>query len=170
MGTGMSKLKRKPKKKLKRKSKKKLRRKGWAGNMKYSILVALLLCASCMPASQQEVVELTGLVREIIPVVREIGGENNEKVERLLTDVERVNEAVATAEIPVEAIREGVKATSDWNPYAVPILAGISLLEALGIFREKKKTAGLEKGINRVKGEAEPQLAKRIHDTMKIYT
>lgn len=33
-----------------------------------------------------------------------------------------------------------------------------------------KKNAGLEKGLNRVKGEAEPQLAKSIHDTMKIYT
>ena len=33
-----------------------------------------------------------------------------------------------------------------------------------------KKNAGLDKGLSRVKGEAEPALAKKIHDTMKIYT
>jgi len=40
----------------------------------------------------------------------------------------------------------------------------------LGIWKEKKKVVGLEKGISRVKGEAEPELAKKIHDTIKIYT
>ncbi|HDZ13418.1 hypothetical protein LCGC14_0622000 [marine sediment metagenome] len=103
--------------------------------MKCKVLVVIMLCAGCMPASQQEVVELTGLVREIIPVVREIGGENNEKVERLLTDVERVNEAVATAEDPIEVVEEGWKASEAWNPYYGYGVLGISLWKLL----QKKK-------------------------------
>jgi len=134
------------------------------------IVMMLLFVAGCLPATQSEVQTLTNRVAMIVPAVREEVAKANVGIEGVLTKVEEVNEAVATAESPVEAIREGVKATSDWNPYAVPILAGISLLEALGLFKEKKKVAGLEKGINRVKGEAEPQLAKSIHDTMKIYT
>lgn len=55
---------------------------------------------------------------------------------------------------------------------------GIGLIATLvyGYIKRKdllamtKKNAGLEKGLNRVKGEAEPTLAKSIHDTMKIYT
>jgi len=134
------------------------------------IVMMLLFVAGCLPATQSEVQTLTNRVAMIVPAVREEVAKANVGIEGVLTKVEEVNEAVATAESPVEAIREGVKATSDWNPYAVPILGGISLLEALGLFKEKKKVAGLEKGINRVKGEAEPQLAKSIHDTMKIYT
>ena len=65
----------------------------------------------------------------------------------------------------------------DWQD---PKAAGgaISLIATLayGYIKRKdllkmtKRNTGLEKGINRVKGEAEPELAKRIHDTMKIYT
>lgn len=55
---------------------------------------------------------------------------------------------------------------------------GIGLIATLvyGYIKRKellamaKRNTGLEKGLNRIKGEAEPALAKSIHDTMKIYT
>ena len=64
----------------------------------------------------------------------------------------------------------------DWqDPKAAG--GGISLIASLAYayYKRKdllamtKKNIGLEKGINRVKGEAAPELAKSIHDTMKIY-
>ena len=64
----------------------------------------------------------------------------------------------------------------DWqDPKAAG--GGISLIATLAYayYKRKdllamtKKNTGLEKGLNRVKGEAEPELAKRIHDVMKIY-
>lgn len=137
-------------------------------------LGVLVIAGGCMPASQQEVLDLTNIVNQIVPAVREAvsnsSEDTKEKVEIVLSQVEKVSEAVATAETPVEAIKGGVAATSGWNPYAAPILAGITILEGLGIWKEKKKVVGLEKGISRVKGEAEPELAKKIHDTIKIYT
>ena len=142
--------------------------------MRTLIVIALLFVAGCLPASQQEVQTLTDMVNQIVPAVREAvstsSEETRDRVEIVLGQVETINDAVATAETPIEAIKSGVAATSPYNPYAVPILAGITILEALGIFREKKKNTGLEKGLSRVKGEAEPELAKKIHDTMKIYT
>lgn len=135
-----------------------------------TVVLALLLVAGCLPATQQEVQTLTNEIALIVPAVREEVAKANVGIEGVLTKVEEVNEAVATAETPIEALKSGVAATSPYNPYAVPILAGIGILEALGIFREKKKNTGLEKGLSRVKGEAEPELAKKIHDTMKIYT
>ena len=142
--------------------------------MRTLLIIGLLFIAGCIPASQQEVLDLTNTVNQIVPLVREVvatlSEDTKDKIEIVLGQVERVNEAVATADDPIEAIKSGVAASSPFNPYAVPILAGITILEALGIFREKKKNAGLEKGISRVQGEAEPELAKKIHDTIKIYT
>jgi len=141
--------------------------------MRNLILIAVLFCGGCM-ATQQEVTDLTDAVSQIVPAVREAvatsSEETRDKVEIVLEQVEGFNEAVATAETPIEAIKVGVAATAPINPYTVPILAGITILEALGLFIEKKKRTGLEKGLSRVKGEAEPNLAKKIHDTMKIYT
>ena len=144
---------------------------------KYVMLLVLGLLAftvGCLPATQSEVQTLTNAINQIVPAVREAvstsSKETRDKVEIVLGQVEEVNKVMAAAETPIEAIKGGVVATSPWNPYAVPILAGISILEALGILREKKKVVGLEKGISRVKGESEPALAKTIHDTMKIYT
>jgi len=141
---------------------------------KLKFVMVLLLVAGCVPASQQEVQTLTNTVNQIVPAVREAvstsSQDTKDKIEVVLGQVEEFNEAVATAETPIEALRNTVVATSPYNPYAIPILAGISLLEALGIWKEKRKNAGLEKGISRVKGEAAPELAKKIHDTIKIYS
>ncbi len=142
--------------------------------MRALLLIPLLFIAGCIPASKQEVLDLTNTVNQIVPLVREAVSESSEdtkdKIEIVLGQVELVNKAVATADDPVEALKSGVAASSPFNPYAVPILAGITILEALGIFREKRKNAGLEKGISRVKGEATPEIAKQIHDTIKQYT
>jgi ElaB/YqjD/DUF883 family membrane-anchored ribosome-binding protein len=142
--------------------------------MKKLFVIAVLFCGGCIPATQQEVLNLTNTVNQIVPLVREAvstsSKETRDKVEIVLGQVEELNEVAATAETPIEAVKAVVAATSPFNPYAVPILAGIGILEALGIFIEKKKNTGFEKGLSRVKGEAEPELAKKIHDTMKIYT
>lgn len=142
--------------------------------MRTILVIAILFIGGCIPATQQDVLELTNAVKQIVPAVREAvstsSEETRDKVEIVLGQVEEINEAVATTETPVEAVKAVVAATSPINPYAVPILAGIGLLEALGIWKGKKKIAGFEKGLSRIKGEAEPALAKTIHDTMRHYT
>jgi len=107
------------------------------------MLGALVFTNGCMPASQQEVQTLTNMVKQIVPVVREVVSTSSEetrnKVEVVLGQVEEVNEAVATAEDPVEAIEKGWNATELWNPYY-----GYGAL-ALSIFKllqgRKEKTA-----------------------------
>ncbi|HDY84150.1 MAG TPA: hypothetical protein ENH74_00490 [Methylophaga sp.] len=127
--------------------------------MKRKVLLAmvLLLCSGCIPASQQEVIELTNLVKEIVPVVREVAGEGNEKVERLLSDVERVNEAVATADDPVEAISKGWDASKPFNPYYGYGAAALALLKLFGDNKKKKiiedKYAATKVGIEKFRNE-----------------
>ncbi len=159
--------------------------------MKQIILLALLLVVGCIPASQQEVQTLTNTVNQIVPLVREAvsasSEETRDKVEIVLGQVETINEAVKDSPDLGTALINANQVSAPVNPYA-PVIDIV--LKALfggavtgGIFgtsklvktvREKneieKKNAGLEKGINRVKGEAEPELAKKIHDTIKIYS
>jgi len=107
--------------------------------MKTLFVIALLLVAGCIPASQSEVQTLTGLVKEIVPAVREAVSTSSEKtrdkVEIVLGQVEEVNEAVATAEDPVEAVEKGWDASKAWNPYYGYGVLGISLWKLL----QKKK-------------------------------
>ncbi len=110
--------------------------------MRTLIVIALLLIAGGLHATHQEVLNLTTSVEKILPAVREAvstsSKETRDKVEIVLGQIEEVNEAVATAETPIEALKAGVAASAPANPYAVPILAGISILEALGIFGVNK--------------------------------
>jgi hypothetical protein len=110
--------------------------------MRTLLVLALLLVAGCIPATQQEVLNLTNTVNQIVPLVREAVATSSEdtkdKIEIVLGQIEEVNEAVATAETPIEALKAGVAATAPVNPYAVPILAGIGILEALGIIGVNK--------------------------------
>ena len=139
--------------------------------MKMLIVIALLFVAGCMPASQQEVMDLMNTVNQIVPAVREAVSTSSEdtkdKVEIVLGQVEEINEAVATAEDPVEAIEKGWGATKDFNPYYGWGALGIAVVKMV---LDDKKKKNLEKGINRVKGEASPEIAKQIHDTIKQYT
>lgn len=109
--------------------------------MRKLLLIPILLVAGCLPASRQEVLELTNFVKEIIPVVREVGGADNEKIDRLLTDIEKVNEAVATAPDPVAAIETGWKASEPFNPYYGYGAAALALLK---LFTDSKKKRELE--------------------------
>lgn len=100
--------------------------------MKTIFVIALLLVAGCIPASQQEVLDLTNTVSQIVPAVREEVAKANVSIEGVLTKVEEVNEAVATAEDPLE---KGWSVTESWNPYYGIGVLGISLWKLL----QKKK-------------------------------
>jgi len=111
--------------------------------MKKLIVLVLLLVAGCMPASQQEVMNLTGIVRQIMPAVREAVSTSSEetrnKVEVVLGQVEEVNKAVATAEDPIEAIEKGWKASEPFNPYYGFGAAALALLKLFGDNKKKKE-------------------------------
>ena len=105
--------------------------------MKKLMLVALLLVAGCLPATQQEVVTLTETVSQIVPVVRKEVAKANVQIENVLTKVEEANEAAATAEDPVEAIEKGWGTTETWNPYYGYGVLGIGLLK---LWQKKKES------------------------------
>jgi len=109
------------------------------------VLLACLFCAGCLPASQQEVIALTEAVSGIIPVVREVTAESSQetkdKIEIVLGQVEEMNEAVATAEDPIEAVSKGWDASKPFNPYYG---YGAAILAALKLFSDGKKKKEVE--------------------------
>lgn len=105
--------------------------------MRTFIVIALLFVAGCLPASQQEVQTLTDIVNEIVPAVREEVSKANVSIEGVLTKVEEVNEAVATAEDPVDALEKGWSATEAWNPYYGYGVLGLGILR---LFQKKKES------------------------------
>ena len=109
--------------------------------MKTFIVIALLFVAGCLPASQQEVQTLTGIVQQIVPAVREAvstsSKETIDNVEIVLERVEEINEAVATAEDPVDALEKGWGATAGWNPYYGYGVLGLGILR---LFQKKKES------------------------------
>jgi len=111
--------------------------------MKKLIVVMFLLVAGCLPASQQEIQTLTATVNQIVPLVREAvsasSDETKDKIEIVLGQVEEVNEAVATAEDPVDALESGWDATKLWNPYYGYGALALSILKLLQ-GRQGKKT------------------------------
>ncbi len=92
--------------------------------------------------------------------------------------LDQIEKDIYDTRLGKQTLSTGKKLLSvDWqDPKAAS--GGISLIATLAYayYKRKdllamtKKNTGLEKGLNRVKGEAEPELAKRIHDVMKIYT
>ena len=109
--------------------------------MKIFIVIALLLVAGCLPASQQEVQTLTDMVNQIVPAVREAvstsSAETRDRVEIVLGQVETINEAVATAEDPVDALEKGWDATVGWNPYYGYGVLGLGILR---LFQKKRES------------------------------
>ena len=105
------------------------------------LLVLVLCCAGCLPASQQEVADLTNLVEGIVPLVKTAVSESSEdtknKIDVVLGQIVEVNEAVATAEDPVEAIEKGWDASKAWNPYYGYGVLGLGILR---LFQKKKLT------------------------------
>jgi len=114
--------------------------------MKTLIVIVLLFVAGCIPATQSEVQTLTGLVKQIVPAVKEAvstsSEETRDKVEIVLEQVEEVNEAVATAEDPVEAAEKGWDATKLWNPYYGYGALALSILKILQGRKEKTTLEG----------------------------
>lgn len=102
--------------------------------MKLKLLVVMLLCCGCMPASQQEVLALTGLVKEVVPLIR---ADASERTAEVLDKIEVVNEAVATAPDPIAAVEKGWKASEPFNPYYGYGVLGLAILR---MFQKKKES------------------------------
>lgn len=138
--------------------------------MKLKLLLVMTLAFSCgcLPASQQEVTDLTNLVRGIVPIVREVAGEGNDKLDKVLTDVEKVNEAVATADTPIEAAQKGWDASKPFNPYYG---YGAAILAALKLFTDSKKKkevddkyAAAKQGMDKFRNENPDKAAELFKD------
>ena len=124
--------------------------------MKRKVLLAmmLVLLCGCIPASQQEVRDLTGLVREVVPLIRI---DASERTAEVLDKIEVVNEAVATADDPVETISKGWDASKPFNPYYGYGAAVLALLKVLDDKKKKKiiedKYAATKVGIEKFRNE-----------------
>lgn len=105
------------------------------------VLGVLVSANGCIPASQQQVQTLTDMITQIVPAVREAvstsSEETRDKVEIVLGQVETINEAVATADDPVDALEKGWGATASWNPYYGYGVLGLGILR---LFQKKKES------------------------------
>ena len=105
------------------------------------LVVVLMFAGGCLPATQQEVIELTSIVREIVPAVRASvaasSDDTRERIEVVLGQVEEVNDAVATAEDPVDALEKGWGTTAGWNPYYGYGVLGLGILR---LFQKKRES------------------------------
>lgn len=147
--------------------------------MKKLIIVVFLLVAGCIPTTQQ-INTLTNDVDKLMVTIDNYQEKFAEEVDRVQEDIIVVNEVVKEKadESALEQAKAGWGATKDFNPYYLPGALILALLgEGAALWKTNKKNvnlekgiSNLEKGISRVKGEAAPELAKTIHDTMKIYT
>lgn len=108
---------------------------------KWMLILLILPFAGCLPATRQDIMNLTGAVSQILPVVREVVGEDNEKIDKVLADVETINEKVADADTPMEAVEKGWKASEPFNPYYG---YGAAILAALKLFSDNKKKKEVE--------------------------
>ncbi len=140
--------------------------------------VAGLILTSCIPtagevqimtnssvALQKSFVDLKNAVKESEVIDQDRADKIFGEVESVLADMADVTTAIEGRE-GVDAVKEGVKATSGWNTYAALILAGISIIEALGLFGINKKSRdkgiALEEvvlGVEKLKAGAKPKEA-----------
>ena len=150
--------------------------------------VAGLIFTSCIPTAgeiqvmtdssvflQKSFIELKNAVKESEVIDQDRADKIFGEVETVLADMADVTTAIEGRE-GVDAIKEGVKATSGWNPYAAPILAGISIIEALGLFglgkKHKINVTALEEvvvGIEDSKGDPQ-RLKKSLNATESLVT
>lgn len=139
------------------------------------IVLLLIFCAGCI--SQSDIDNLTGKVDLIVPTVREVviaaTGETDEKLEKVLTDVETVNEAVKEADTPQEAISKGIEASRPFNPYADQMNAVLGLVTILGGAFIRKQANDKKKVENRYEAAKigldkfrndNPEKAKELYD------
>lgn len=152
------------------------------------MLGALVFASGCVPTTAQ-IQTLTNDIDKLMASVDDYQVEFAEEVDKVQEHIVVINEAVKEKadEGVVEQLIAANQASAPINPYAPMIDVALNFLLAVstptaigGIYLAKrnannaneanKKNTGLEKGLSRIKGEAEPELAKKIHDTMKIYT
>jgi len=137
-----------------------------------ALVLLLLFIDGCIPTTA-EINTLTNDVDALMVKVDNYQEKFADEVDRVQEHIVVVNEAVkkkADQDV-IEQIKAGWEQTKDFNPYyAYGALALTILGEGAALLKANRKNSGFEKGISRVKGEAEPELAKKIHDTMKIYT
>lgn len=91
--------------------------------MRNLIIVAVfLLVAGCIPATQQEVQTLSNTVNQILPLVREAVSASSEdtkdKIEIVLGQVEKYNEAVKSSPNLGTALIRTNQVSAPVNPYA----------------------------------------------------
>ena len=113
-----------------------------------TVILMVVLCGCALP-TRSDLQEWTSSVREILPAVKEVqvlaekaaedGLLNKEEVARVntniskvLADVERFNEAVASAETPGEAVGGAIEASRPFNPYADEMTAIFGLATVIG--------------------------------------
>ena len=140
--------------------------------MRTLLVITFLFVVGCIPTVQQ-VQTLTNNVDELMVAVDNYQEKFADEVDKVQENIVAVNETVKEKadESALEQIKAGWETTKDYNPYYAYGALALGIIGEAGLLlKANKKNTGLEKGLNRVKGEAEPQLAKKIHDTMKIYT
>lgn len=107
---------------------------------KLLLLLVLLFVIGCLPATQSEVLDLTETVKQIVPAVREEVAKASIGIEDVLVKVESVNEDIATAEDPIDAIEMGWNASAPFNPYYGYGAAVLAILRILQVGKQKKET------------------------------
>ncbi|MCJ7482610.1 MAG: hypothetical protein MUO31_06560 [Thermodesulfovibrionales bacterium] len=113
-----------------------------------AVLLLTLLCTGCMPATQAEVKTLTGNVSTLLEAVDALQGTtsqmaadgliNKEKVDKINTSIDKVQETVVkvakeveTAPDTMTAIEAGWEATKNINPWYVYGTMAIGVLKLL---------------------------------------
>lgn len=110
-------------------------------SIKYVLVLVALCVGGCLPATRLEVQDLTSAVSAILPAVRvavaDSSDDTKDKIEIVLGRVEALNDEVATAEDPLDAVSKGWDASKPFNPYYTH---GALILGVLGMFFKQKKT------------------------------
>ena len=141
--------------------------------MKISLLCMVLMCLGCLPATQQEILQLTTAVSAIVPAVEAAvlneSEETQEEIGVILGRVTEINEAVATAEGPIEAIESGWNASEPFNPYYGYGAAAIALIKLFFDNKKKKETetkyAAAKIGIEKFRND-NPSKSKELYSNI----
>lgn len=147
------------------------------------LVTILLVISACIPLSSTDVATITETQSNLMVSIDNLQKTTDEMVAanlitqeqaaKINTEIDKVQDNVAMIVKGMEgkeglaAVKGLVTASTPINPYAVPMLVAINIIEALAIWNEKKKVTGLKKGVARATGESNTEDAKRIYDTVK---
>lgn len=93
----------------------------------------------------EKIDELQGIINTGEILDKERAEKINTEIDKVQSDISKVTTAIEGRD-GLDAVKEGVKATSEWNPYAAPILLVITIAESLGLFSvNKAKNTALAK-------------------------